>query len=37
MAPMVGAEPKPVTKAVAGQTGRAAHYNHEPIAHNTGA
>ena len=28
-APVVGAPEKPVTSAVAGQTGRAAHYKHE--------
>ena len=28
-APVVGAEAKPVVKAVQGQTGRAAHYSHE--------
>lgn len=31
-APIVGAETKPVIKAVQGQTGRAAQYQHEPSA-----
>lgn len=31
-APVVGAERKPVVKAVQGQTGRAAHYTHEAIS-----